>query len=226
MAALTILLLFGIILVLPRDTGDVTAAALLPGTVSLLLDAGHGAPDGGAGAPDGTLEAGINLQLAQRTQALMAFCGLSAGLTREGDQCLLYDPAATIRENKVNDLRERLRLARVNPDCDFVSIHLNNYSDPRYSGAQVFYSANAEGSKVLAQNLQARLIAVADPKNDRVIKRAPDTVYLMNNIRTPAVIAECGFLSNPAELEKLKSSEYQRLLALALTVGYLDYKTA
>ena len=223
---MTILLLFGIILILPKETAPVPVSALQAGTAAVLLDAGHGAPDGGAVASDGTQEAGINLALAQRTQALMAFCGVSAGMTRERAECLLYDPAATIRENKVSDIRERLRLARISPERDFISIHLNNYSDPRYSGAQVFYSANAPGSKQLAEHLQQALISVADPKNQRVVKRAPDTVYLMNNIRTTAVIAECGFLSNPAELERLKTPEYQRLLALALTTGYLNYKTA
>lgn len=225
-AALTIGLLFAIMLILPRESSLVPAAALMPSHTAVLLDPGHGAPDGGAAAPDGTMESGINLQIAQRTQALMAFCGVSAALTRTGEQCVLYDPADTIRENKVRDIRERLRLARLHPDSVFISIHLNNFTDPRYSGAQMFYSPNAEGSVLLAEALQARLIGLADPTNDRTVKRAPDTVYLMNNIRTTAVIAECGFLSNPAELSRLKAAEYQRLLALALTVGYLDYQTA
>lgn len=199
---------------------------MLPMRPAVLLDPGHGAPDGGAVASDGTLEAGINLEIARRTQALMAFCGVSASLTREGGSCLLYDPAGTIRENKVRDIKERLRLARLDPACDFLSIHLNNYRDPRYSGAQVFYSPNDAGSKILAEALQTRLVSLADPDNVRTVKRAPDTVYLMNNIRTTAVIAECGFLSNPAELQRLKTPEYQLTLALALTVGYLDYKTA
>jgi N-acetylmuramoyl-L-alanine amidase len=156
----------------------------------------------------------------------MAFCGISAELTRTDQQCLLYRPEDTIRENKVRDIRERLRLARLSPEREFISIHLNNYPDTRYSGAQVFYSGNAEASCVLANALQNRLVQTVDPKNVRQVKRAPDTVYLMNNIRTTAVIVECGFLSNPAERDRLKEPEYQRLLALALTGGYLDFKAA
>ena len=225
-AALTIGLLFAIMVLLPDGKQAAPAAAFGPDAPTLLLDAGHGAPDGGAVAPDGTEEAGINLAIAQRTQALMAFCGVPAVLTRSTDSCLLYDPGSTIRENKVRDIRERLRLVRSNPECDFLSIHLNSYSDPRYSGAQVFYSPNEASSGLLAEALQRQLIATADKDNPRTAKRAPDTVYLMNNIRTTAVIVECGFLSNPEELAKLCTPDYQRVLALAMTAGYLDYKTA
>ena len=206
---------------LPRQTAA-EARAWPP--VPVILDAGHGGPDGGAVSLSGVSEAGLNLAITLRTQGLLAFLGVPTQLTRAGEGSLDYSPDATIRQNKNADLQARLALSEGLPGCPFISIHLNNFRQSRYSGAQVFYGGHSGGSQPLAEALQERLRAVLDPENRREAKPAPE-VFLMTHITAPAVIVECGFLSNADEAEKLQNPHYQTQVALAIAAGYVDYLT-
>ncbi|MBR5536313.1 MAG: N-acetylmuramoyl-L-alanine amidase [Clostridia bacterium] len=188
--------------------------------VDVILDAGHGGLDGGAVSADGVCEAPITLVVAQKTQALFGFCGKTALMTRNDDTSLGYRPDASARENKNADLHARLEIARDYPECPFVSIHLNKFSQPQYAGAQVFYGGAGEQ---LAQTLQEALRTALDPENQRVCKPAPEGVFLMKNIQGPAVTVECGFLSNEEECAKLQRDDYQTKIALALVSGYERY---
>lgn len=222
-AALTILLLLAIIQVITVNSR--TRFTLQPQPVlgpQVLLDAGHGGLDGGALSQDGVCEAPINLAITQKTAALLRLCGVRCLLTRESGDSLDYDPAATVRENKNADLRARLALMQAWPQCPVLSIHLNQFPQVKYRGAQVFYSENDPGSLPLAEGLQASLRAVMDPENTRAVKPAPDTVFLMKNAPGPAVTVECGFLSNPEECALLTQESYQTRLALAIAGGYLN----
>lgn len=217
---LTLLTLIAIILIITVNSQTKFAAGEAQVQIDVLLDAGHGGMDGGAVSADGVCEAPITLAIAQKTQALLGFCGTQALMTRYDDTSLNYDPSATTRENKNADLKARLELAKQYPDCPFLSIHLNQFSQAKYAGAQVFYGQNGQE---LALALQDRLRAVLDPENDRVCKPAPEGVFLMKNITSPAVTIECGFLSNPEECTKLQQNDYQTRIALAIVSGYQQY---
>ena len=188
---------------------------------TLVLDDGHGGFDGGAVSENGMNEQAVNLSVAQRTRALACFFGVKTAMTREDEQALDYDPARSVRENKVADIRAREKIVNSFASPVFVSIHLNNFPDPQYHGAQVFYSANSAAGKPLAEAMQRALVEGCDPENRRAAKQAEDSIYLMRALTCPAVIVECGFLSNPEEESRLADENYHKKLALCIVTGYL-----
>ena len=192
---------------------------------TLVIDAGHGGFDGGAVGSNGTTEQDINLSIAQRVQALAEFFGVHTAMTRTDGNALDYDPSRPVRENKIADIKAREQLVQDMADPVFLSIHLNKFSDAQYHGAQVFYSPNHAGSSVLAELLQAALTEGCDPSNNRQAKQAESTIYLMKNLDCPAVIVECGFLSNPEEEQRLTDTEYHKKLAASIVTGYLRYES-
>lgn len=217
--SLTLLVLFAI--------HGLTAAVEVSGRTEQrrlwILDAGHGGPDGGSSAADGTRESDINLAVALKTDAVLGLLGERTLLVRETDTDLSDDSAATIAQKKVSDIRNRVALVNRYPEAILLSIHQNSFSDPAYDGAQVFYG-KIDGSKALAQALQARMAASLDPSNTRSAKAVSADVYLMNHVEVPAVLVECGFLSNPSEAEKLKTEEYQKRLAVTIAAAAANYQ--
>lgn len=190
---------------------------------TLVIDAGHGGEDGGAVSPSGIVESHINLTVAQRLKALMDLFGLKSVLLRESD-ISLHDPGCeTLRQKKVSDLHNRVKIIEEMPDSILISIHQNTFQSKRYHGAQVFFGLN-EDSLSFAQAAQDCLRAGLDRGNSRVPAQAPSSVYLMNHITCPAILVECGFLSNPAEEQLLQTSEYQTRIALSLACAYLNYQ--
>lgn len=184
----------------------------------IIIDPGHGGEDGGATSCTGYLESGYNLTISQRLNDLLTFLGYETKMIRTADVSV-YTKGNTIAEKKVSDLKERVRIANETDNALLLSIHQNNFSDSRYSGAQVFY-AGTEGSQDLAKQLQTVLVAALNPGSNRQIKKS-DGIYLMEHIRCTGVLIECGFLSNAVEEAKLRSPEYQKKLCcvIAVTVG-------
>ncbi len=184
----------------------------------IVLDAGHGGEDGGATSCTGVLESGINLEITLRLKDLFHLLGRETKMIRTSDVSV-YTKGGTIAQKKMSDLKERARIVNTTPRAMLISIHQNNFSDNRYSGAQVFY-ADTQGSEFLAKQLQSTLIASLNKDSKRACKRC-DGVYLMEHITCPGILVECGFLSNPAEEAKLRSMEYQRKLCcvIAATVS-------
>lgn len=217
---LTFLTAIAIILVITVNSRTKFTAGEPRLRVDLILDAGHGGMDGGAVSAEGDCEAPITLAIAQKAQALFGFLGTNALMTRQDGSSLNYREDASARENKNADLNARLALARQYPAAPFLSVHLNQFPQSQYSGAQVFYNKNGQA---LAQCLQERLRAVLDPENERVCKPAPEGVFLMKNLSGPAVTIECGFLSNPEECALLRQDPYQTKIALAIVSGYERY---
>jgi N-acetylmuramoyl-L-alanine amidase len=217
--SLTVLLLFGMMeRQQPRPV--FSTGSELP---ILVLDAGHGGFDGGAVGADGTMEQDINLSIAYRVQALCGLFGYPVQMTRTDEQALDYVEGRSVRENKVADIKARERIVNNVENPVFLSIHLNKFQDPQYYGAQVFYSKNHPGSKILAEKTQEAMIAGIQNGNIRRAKPAVPTIYLMKNLTCPAVIVECGFLSNPEEERKLGDSGYQKRLALCIFEGWKKY---
>lgn len=189
---------------------------------TLVLDAGHGGMDGGAVAADGTTEQDINLNIALTCRDLARFLGISTVMTREDNQSLDYNLENTIRQNKVDDIHARERIANEQSNPVFLSIHLNKFSDTSYSGAQTFWSQNNLDGQMLAENIQTSLTEGLKPSKERSAKPAENSIYLMKQLTCPAVIVECGFLSNVEETEKLKQTEYQMRIAVCILSGYCN----
>lgn len=188
----------------------------------LIIDAGHGGADGGAVAADGTPESDINLDIALRTEALARFCGIRAVMTRRTQDIDYPDDAQTISQMKKADQNERLRLINSLPDAVLLSIHQNNYPAASPRGIQVFYNGTGR-SDALADILQDNMTAALCPENRRVAEAADEGIYLMRRSEHPAVLVECGFLSNPGDLEKLESEAYRTQLAVVMLASYLQY---
>lgn len=188
----------------------------------LVLDAGHGGMDGGAVAEDGTTEQDINLHIVLTCQDLAQFLGISTVLTREDNQSLDYSPDNTIRQNKVADIHARERITKEQSNPVFLSVHLNKFSDTAYSGAQTFWSQNNAGGQRLAESIQTALTEGLKPGRERSAKPAENSIYLMKKLTCPAVIVECGFLSNTEEVAKLKQTGYQTQIAVCILSGYCN----
>ncbi len=203
------------------DRDETCQTAAVPSGVRVVIDPGHGGEDGGAVAPDGTVESAINLDIARRLDVLLTFWGCDTKLLRSED-ISLHDPdAATIRQKKVSDIRNRVKLVNEEPAPRLISIHQNIFPQGKYHGAQVFY-ANGPLGQPWAKLTQENLKRCLDPENDRVEKPISHDIYLMNHITCPAILVECGFLSNSAELSKLKDPGYQTALAAVIAGSYLQ----
>lgn len=186
----------------------------------LIIDAGHGGLDGGAVSPNGISEADITLEISKKASEICSFLGIAHTLTRNTNESLNFDEKATIRENKVYDTKARTNLVNSFDNGFLASIHLNNFTDNKPSGAQIFYNEDAE---VMANLLQENLNNLLQPNTKRVSQIYPSTVYLMKNSVNPAIIYECGFLSNSQDEKNLQNSQHQTKLALLLVGTYNNY---
>lgn len=191
---------------------------------TLVLDAGHGGEDGGAVSLTGVPESTINLAIVEKLDLLLGLCGRAPVVLRQSDVSLHDPDADTLREKKASDLKNRVAAVEETEHAVLLSIHQNMFTNARYHGAQVFF-APTEGSQELAAHAQEILRQTVDPSNERQAKPIPDTVYLMNHISCPAILVECGFLSNPEEEGKLRSEGYQLQLAAALAGAWLQYES-
>lgn len=224
LAALLAVLLMAtpLITMKPEQKAFPAMALVRAGRQQLILDAGHGGEDGGAVSLTGVAESGINLAIVLKLDQLLGLYGVTPILLRETD-ISLHDPAAeTLRQKKVSDLKNRVSAIENTPNGVVISIHQNTFPNGAYHGAQVFYREGEE-SLALAKLVQESIRAGIDPSNKRTPARIPDTVYLMKHITCPAVLVECGFLSNAAEEGKLKSDGYQSQLALCITSAWLNW---
>ncbi|MBQ1950498.1 MAG: N-acetylmuramoyl-L-alanine amidase [Clostridia bacterium] len=188
---------------------------------SILLDPGHGGEDGGTAASDGTLEKNINLAIALDLRDLLQICGFPVSMTRDVDISIHDAGNTTARQKKVSDMQNRLKLYE--QAHTVIAIHQNHYGVSKYKGAQVFYSANHEAGQTLATSIQQSISQRLQTDNTRQIKKATDGIFLLHHTKRPAVLVECGFLSNPEELALLKMPVYQQQIAFCVMAGYFEY---
>lgn len=185
----------------------------------IVIDAGHGGEDGGAQSQSGILEKYINMAISDRLNELFSFFGYETVMTRSGDE-LIYDRScSTIREKKVSDIHNRMKIVENNPNCIFLSIHQNHYEGTSSCGAQVFYSPNNAESEKLAESIQKTIVSDIQRDNKRLVKKSGNEIYLLRHAQVPAVMVECGFLSNPQEAEMLNKEEYQTVMAFEIFKG-------
>lgn len=195
------------------------------GEKTVVLDAGHGGEDGGAVGEGEVVEKDINLSVALKLRDILQVSGYNVIMTREKDIAIYDDDAETLREKKRSDLHNRLDIIEKNSgeNTIFISIHQNKFPDPKYHGTQIFYSKHDPKSMDLAQSVRKSVTQFLQPDNEREIKEANKKIYLLNNAQIPAVVVECGFLSNPEECAKLADKNYQSEMAFSVYCGISDY---
>ena len=188
----------------------------------IIIDAGHGGEDPGALSKNGELEKDLNLSVALTLGELLEKEGFVVVYTRTEDK-MLYLPEENVRgKRKRSDLRERKRIAESYPEAIFISIHMNSFSDERYSGLQVYYSGKNGESELLASKIQSSVKNKLQKNNERKTKPGKD-IYLLENIENTAVLIECGFLSNEEEAALLSQKEYQKELSFSIFCGIIEY---
>lgn len=195
----------------------------LPITNKIIgIDPGHGGIDPGAVSKSGLKEEDINLKIALKLKRFIEQSGGIAILTRDKDKGLYTEKSTTLKEKKVEDLKNRKAIIE-NADCEvFVTIHLNSFTKSRYYGAQTFFSETNSESKRLAYLIQDELKNVLDKENKRIPSRTED-VYIITELNIPSVLVEAGFLSNEEEAKLLNTSEYQEKIAWSIYVGIMKF---
>lgn len=190
--------------------------------VCILIDPGHGGEDGGTASATGTLEKDLNLKIALNLRDMLKLSGFNVKMTRESDCDLSDKSLGTVRQRKISDLKNRVSLINGNTGGMVISIHQNFFEQPKYFGTQVFYSGNNPTSIDIAEKIRQSVTSMTQPDNTRELKDA-SSVYILKNTSCPAVIVECGFLSNPEEAEKLTTEDYQKALAFSICCGLIAY---
>lgn len=193
-------------------------------TPVIVLDAGHGSPDGGSkGINTGVLEKDLNLAISMKVKERLEDTTVSVIMTREDDSGIYPKEDDTIRNKKRKDLKERVRIANESGADGLVSIHMNHFTVERYSGPQIFYSVNHPSGKDLAECIMEKIKEIIGPHCTRETKPVNEGILLLKETKIPAVIVECGFLSNPEEEKLLQDEEYQEKMAQAITEGILKF---
>ena len=176
----------------------------------------------GAQSSNGTTEAETNLKIALKLQNLLEQSGCTVILTRSDENAIYDIDSKTLKQKKISDIKNRVKIGNESSADIFVSIHLNKIPQSEYFGWQCFYNTKNDNSKKLAKQIQENLNEAIQKENNRVPMKL-DTVYIMKNVEIPISIVECGFLSNPTEEKKLLEDEYQNRLAWGIYNGILDY---
>lgn len=190
---------------------------------AIIVDAGHGGIDAGTQSAAGLLEKDINLCVSIKLGNMLSLAGYDVIYTRESDSINYPDECVSIRQKKVWDIHRRMETMQAAPDAIFLSIHQNFFTESVYSGAQMFYSGNNPESKIIADSIQKAVVCNLQPDNDRQIKKSGTEIYLLYHAKNPAVMVECGFLSNEKEAQLLNDDSYQSKLALSIFQGLEQY---
>lgn len=193
------------------------------GSKTIILDAGHGGMDGGCSSVNDIPEKGINLNIVLYLRDMLELSGYPVVLTRETD-CSIYDSGTEgIANQKLSDMENRLDIFNSVDNAVCISVHQNQFTDPQYSGAQIFYSSHIKENAELAQTMQNSFVEMIQPDNTREIKECGDSLYLCCNSKNPTVMVECGFLSNPDEAVLLESEDYQKKIAFTIFYAIQSY---
>ena len=217
--------LISLILILPMmqwglPMPDTDASAR--GGITIIIDAGHGGEDGGCEG-NGLVEKNLNLDISLQLAELLRKAGVNVVLTRETD-ILLYDINSDYKgQKKAQDVRKRLEIASSQENPVLVSIHMNYFAQTKYSGLQVWYSSYDARSRNLAGLVQSGMKSTLQPNNKRAIKEATSSIFLLHNATFPAVLVECGFLSNPEEARMLSDADYRQKIAKVIFDAIMTY---
>lgn len=187
---------------------------------TVIIDPGHGGEDGGAVSATGEKESVINLSISHKLDDLLHFYGVNSIMTREEDISLHDSGARSIREKKNSDIHNRVAMVNAMDRALLISIHQNSFPEGKYHGMQLFF-AN-ESSKELAKRIQENVRVFLDASNKRQALKIQPSVYLLNHVTCPAVLAECGFMSNPEEALLLQEDSYQKKIAITIAAAFFQ----
>ena len=188
----------------------------------IVIDAGHGGEDPGAIGVNGALEKDLNLAIAMLVGEQLSLRGYTVVYTRTDDR-LLYSEDENIKGMKKHyDLKNRCDAANEYPESIFISIHMNSFGAQKYSGLQVYFKDGSDESRLLAESVRSRVVSDVQPENKRAVKGG-DSFYVLKNTLSPAILVECGFLTNPEECKNLSEKEYQKKLSFSIVCGIIEY---
>ncbi|MGG4178898.1 N-acetylmuramoyl-L-alanine amidase CwlD [Virgibacillus pantothenticus] len=190
---------------------------------TIVIDPGHGGPDGGAVGKDDTQEKDISLEVSKKAQKYLQQVGAIVYLTRETDKDLASPDVKGLSKRKSEDIRNRLAFINKKEADFFITLHLNALPSSKWRGAQTFYNPLKDENKHLAEMIQAELIRNLENTNRAAL--AINNVYLLKHAEVPGALVEIGFLSNAEERELLKDSDYQQKVAASIYKGILRYIT-
>lgn len=192
-------------------------------TPVIIIDAGHGGEDGGAVSDSGLIEKDVNLDIAKTLKSFFLCAGFKIKMIRNDDNAIYDNTASSIREKKVSDIHNRSNICNSDKNNIYISIHQNMFEESKYKGTQVFYSQNNPKSKTMAEYVRVAVKGLLQPNNERECKAATSSIYVLDNATVPAILVECGFLSNPEEEQLLKTSNYKNALAYSIYSGFMEY---
>ena len=176
----------------------------------------------GAESSNGTTEAETNLKIALKVQNLLEQSGCTVVLTRSDENAIYDIDSKTLKQKKISDIHNRVKIGNESHADAFVSIHLNKIPQQQYDGWQTFYKEGSEEGRKLATSIQASLGEAIQKENKRVAKSI-DNIYIIKHVEIPTTIVECGFLSNPQEEKMLLDIEFQDKLACGIYIGIINY---
>ncbi|MFR2533779.1 MAG: N-acetylmuramoyl-L-alanine amidase CwlD [Clostridia bacterium] len=205
-----------------EEERSVQTVALPVSDKVIVIDAGHGVPDEGAQSSNGTTEAETNLKIALKLQNLLEQSGATVILTRSDENAIYDIDSKTLKQKKISDIHNRVKIGNESSADIFVSIHLNKIPQQQYWGWQCFYKEGNEQSMKLAKSMQTNLNEAIQKENKRVAMKI-ENIYIVKHVEIPISIVECGFLSNPEEEKELLTDAYQDKLAWGIYNGIIDY---
>ena len=171
---------------------------------------------------NGTLEKDINLAISKKLEEVLVGKNVRVIMTRTGDSGVFENRNGTLREKKREDMNTRLSIMKKSDADLFLSIHMNSFESKKVNGLHVFYAENYKELKILAENIQERISEITGAST-HVVKTADKSLFLMKNPPVPAILVECGFISNPDEEKKLNDEDYQSRIAWAIAEAVENY---
>lgn len=216
-----VIVAFSILGILLTNGDSETSATVVGRNMpTIVIDPGHGGEDGGAYA-NGVLEKDINLAVSSILYSYLSMTDYNVVMTRTDDR-MLYNDGEEFAKKRF-DILNRISFTERFDNAIFVSIHQNKFEIPKYKGLQVYYSPNHNDSKALADAVQKNAKTHLDPDNNREIKQADYKIKVLDNIKSPAILVECGFISNPGEALLLCDYSYQKKLAFVIFASLANY---
>lgn len=188
------------------------------GQYCVVIDAGHGGRDGGAvGTSTGITESELNLKYALQLQSLCEDFDIEVVMTRSSMNGL-YDENASNKKKSEMEKRKKI-INESNADL-MISIHMNSFPLPSLQGAYVFYAKGSDKGFELAKSVQNALCLSFETARKSV---SVGDYFVLNYSNIPAILIECGFLSNPQEEKKLQNNEYCKNFCYSVLAGIISY---
>lgn len=184
---------------------------------TVVIDAGHGGIDAGVTSANGVKESELNLKYSKTLGQYFADGGFNVKYTRTDNGGLYGLPTQGFKKR---DMEARRQIIAASGADIVISVHMNKYpSDSSRSGPQVFYQSNDQDGKALADSIQLALNDMTGNSHEAL----SGDFYICRTSQMPAVIVECGFLSNPTDEQLLTSDEYREKLTMTIYRGVMLY---